>query len=67
MPIDIGLNELDRLVASGATLVEVLPAAEYHDEHLPGAINVPLKTLDEQTSSVIPADRPVIVYCWDSL
>ena len=67
MPIDIGLNELDRLVASGATLVEVLPAAEHHDEHLPGAFNVPLKTLDERTSSVIPADRPVIVYCWDSL
>jgi len=67
MPIDIGLDELDRLVASGATLVEVLPATEYRDEHLPGAINVPLKTLDKQTASVIPADRPVIVYCWDSL
>lgn len=67
MPIDIGLDELDRLLASGATLIEVLPANEYRDEHLPGAINVPLKTLDEQTASVIAADRPVIVYCWDSL
>jgi rhodanese-related sulfurtransferase len=47
--------------------VEVLPAAEYADEHLPGATNVPLKQLDATTAAQLDPARPVIVYCWDSL
>jgi rhodanese-related sulfurtransferase len=30
----------------GAQLVDVLPREEYEDEHLPRAINIPLKELD---------------------
>jgi len=33
-----------------AQLVEVLPADEYEDEHLPDAINIPLKTLDGEST-----------------
>jgi rhodanese-related sulfurtransferase len=29
-----------------AQLIEALPKDEFDDEHLPGAINIPLKTLD---------------------
>jgi rhodanese-related sulfurtransferase len=47
--------------------VEVLPAAEYADEHLPGAINLPLKQLDATTAARLDRSRPVIVYCWDGL
>ena len=46
-------------------LVEVLPADEFEDEHLPGAINVPLKTLDAQSTASLDRQRPVIVYCND--
>jgi rhodanese-related sulfurtransferase len=46
-------------------LVEVLPAEEYNEEHLPGAINLPLKQLDASTASVLDRSRPVVVYCWD--
>lgn len=67
MPTDIGLDELDRLIAAGATLVEVLPQDEYDEEHLPRAISLPLKTFTAEATSVIPRDGPVIVYCWDSL
>ena len=56
-----------RLVAQGAQLVEVLPAAEYDEEHLPGAINIPLKTLGPKTISGLDLSHPVIVYCWDGL
>jgi hypothetical protein len=45
----------------------LLPAAEYTDEHLPGAINLPLKQLDATTAAQLDPARPVIVYCWDSL
>jgi rhodanese-related sulfurtransferase len=54
-------------MARGAQLVEVLPEAEYRDEHLPGAINLPLKRLDADAAARLDRGRPVIVYCWDSL
>jgi phage shock protein E len=60
-------EQVQRLVAErGAQLVEVLPAAGYDDEHLPGAINIPLKVLDRETTDVLDRGRPVIVYCYDS-
>jgi rhodanese-related sulfurtransferase len=55
------------MLAEGAQLVEVLPEDEYHEEHLPGAINIPLKELDRGTAAALDRERPVIVYCWDSL
>jgi rhodanese-related sulfurtransferase len=59
------LADLQRLIERGAQLVEVLPAEEYAEAHLPGAINIPLKQLDENTSSVLDRHRPVVVYCYD--
>jgi rhodanese-related sulfurtransferase len=56
---------LQRLVAENAQLVEVLPEAEYREEHLPGAISIPLKTLDAETTRRLDRGRPVIVYCND--
>ena len=67
MAIRIDLAQLQKLVAGGGQLVEVLPAAEYADEHLPGAISLPLKQLDATTAAQLDPARPVIVYCWDSL
>jgi rhodanese-related sulfurtransferase len=67
MAIRIDLAQLQELLAGGGQLVEVLPAAEYTDEHLPGAINLPLKQLDATTATRLDRSRPVIVYCWDGL
>jgi rhodanese-related sulfurtransferase len=53
------------MVAHGAQLVEVLPAEEYAEDHLPGAVNHPLRRLDKEAGQ-IDRQRPVIVYCWDS-
>jgi len=55
------------LLAQGAQLVEVLPEEEYAAAHLPGAVNIPLKKLDAVSAASLDRDRPVIVYCWDSL
>ena len=65
MPTAIDRDEVQRLTAAGAQLVEVLPAAEFGEEHLPGAINIPLKELDRETSRQLERKRPVIVYCHD--
>jgi rhodanese-related sulfurtransferase len=42
-----------------AQLVEVLPRHEYEEEHLPGAIHLPLKSLDRSAIDAIDRARPV--------
>ena len=67
MPTSINRDELQRLLRDEhAQLVEVLPPDEYDDEHLPGAINIPLKKLDSAATSPLDRERPVIVYCYDT-
>ncbi len=50
----------------GAQLVEVLPSSEYEEDHLPGAVNVPLRQIERQADDLLDRNRPVIVYCWDA-
>ena len=58
---------LRELLDAGAQLVEVLPEPEFTEEHLPGAINIPLKKLDPETVAALDRARAVVVYCWDGL
>jgi rhodanese-related sulfurtransferase len=66
MPLGIDRQEVERLLAEGAQLVEVLPREEYDEEHLPGAINMPLSKIESEARTRLDPSRPVIVYCWDS-
>ena len=52
MPTAVDRDDVQRLVTAGAQLIEVLPAAEFKEEHLPGAINIPLKELDRQSAAL---------------
>lgn len=63
----IELTRLRELLDEGATLIEVLPPEEYAEEHLPGAINIPLKELDAEAVAGLDRRHPVVVYCWDYL
>ncbi len=65
MPQEADRHDVRRLIGAGAQLVEVLPAHEYREEHLAGAISIPLKTLADETVQQLDRTRPVIVYCWD--
>lgn len=65
MPTPIDRQGVQRLTGEGAQLVEVLPRAEYEDEHLPGAVSLPLKELDRESAHQLEPKRPVIVYCYD--
>ena len=66
MPTPIERDELQRLLRDEhAQLVEVLPPDEFDDEHLPGAINIPLKELNRQTAQQLARSQPVILYCHD--
>ena len=63
----IDRDEVQQLLTAGAQLVEVLPPAEHAEEHLPGAVSIPLKELDWKTTGQLDRGRPVIVYCYDDV
>lgn len=67
MPARIELDELQRLRAAGADVVEVLPEREYAQAHLPGALNIPLKRLNAESTAQLDRARAVVVYCHDHL
>ena len=58
-------EEVARLAGLGAQIVEVLPREEYEQEHLPGAISLPLKELDANAARALDRSRPVVTYCND--
>jgi rhodanese-related sulfurtransferase len=68
VPIIVDRDQAQRLVEAGAQLVEVLPEHEYAEEHLPGALHLPLKRLDAGTArALLDASQPVIVHRRDAL
>ena len=64
-PVDVSLEQVRELAAKGVRLVEVLPAEEYDEEHLPGAISLPLKQLTQERAGALDSARAVVVYCWN--
>ena len=65
MPTLIDRSRVREMLKGGAQLVEVLPRREYDEEHLPGAISIPLRELSRTTTSLLDKTRPIIVYCYD--
>ena len=58
--------QLQDLLARGAQLIEVLPFNEYEEDHIPGAIGIPLGKIDRERVKALDEGRPVITYCWDT-
>jgi rhodanese-related sulfurtransferase len=67
MPTEIDRHEVQRLVAAGVQLVDVMPKAEWEESHIVGAVHVPLKKLVELAPERLDTSRGVITYCYDSL
>ncbi|BAZ94028.1 ArsR family transcriptional regulator [Thiohalobacter sp. COW1] len=53
---------MKRLKRGEVTVLDVRPEEEYAAGHLPGAVNIPLDSLEKQLAA-LPADREVIAYC----
>jgi rhodanese-related sulfurtransferase len=66
VPEQVDRDDVRRLLGEGAQLIDVLPAKEYREDHLPGAINLPLRRLEKEARDLVDPTRPVIVYCGDS-
>ena len=55
MPTSIDRDQVQRLVAEGAQLVDVLPREEHADSYLPGASSLPLR--DPRSDGAPPVSR----------
>jgi rhodanese-related sulfurtransferase len=62
----IDREQVRRFMEQGAQIIDVLPAREYGEDHLPGAINLPLRKIEAEASSVLDPRRAIVVYCADS-
>jgi rhodanese-related sulfurtransferase len=65
-PDPVELDELDGLLASGALLVDARNSEAYAEQHLPGAVSLPLGEVDSRLSEFltkVPKDRLLITYC----
>ena len=63
---EVQRQEVQGLLNKGAQIVEILPAHEFDEDHLPGAINLPLRKIETDAKERLDRSRPVVVYCWDS-
>ncbi len=52
----------DMLTAGNVVLVDVREPNEYAEGHIPGAVNIPIRTLAKNLDK-LPKDKPVVVYC----
>jgi len=66
MPVPITREDVQRMTAEGGVLIDTLPESEYAEEHIVGAVNIPLKKLDRQTTAHLAKDDALIVYCYDT-
>jgi rhodanese-related sulfurtransferase/CBS domain-containing protein len=64
MPTRIDTARVQELLAEGAQIVDVLPAETFKQEHIPGAINIPLAEISSAVDALVTT-KPVIVYCYD--
>jgi rhodanese-related sulfurtransferase len=59
----VDLEELECLVADGSiTLLDVRPALEYRQGHIPRAWSIPVEELEHRLAE-LPRDREVVAYC----
>ena len=53
---------LAKVRAGDVTVLDVRPVEEYRAGHIPGALSVPLKDLEQRLSG-LPRDREIVAYC----
>jgi phage shock protein E len=66
MAHEVDREEVRRLMKQGAQIIDVLPTREYGEDHLPGAVNLPLRRIEVEARRALDPSRPIVVYCADS-
>ena len=56
-------TEAQRLVAAGATLLDVRSPGEYAAGHIEGALNIPVDRLADRLDDLGNREGPIVIYC----
>ena len=66
MTTRITREDVQRMTAEGAVLIDTLPESEYAEEHIVGAVNIPQKQMTRDATADLTKDVQLIVYCYDT-
>jgi len=50
--------------ANGFVVVDARSVEAYARRHIPGAINLPSRSINAESAAVLPKDKVVVTYCW---
>ena len=64
MPVEIDHDEVQQLIVAGAHLLDVREREGFEAERLPGAVSLPIKSLNRETTAHPDHNRPSITYRW---
>ncbi len=56
-------NVIQSIKEKKGTLLDVRSEMEFETEHIPGAINIPLETIEASLSKIAEMPKPIVVYC----
>ena len=56
-------NIIDQIKAKRGTLLDVRSVMEFEGEHIEGAINIPLDTVETKIKEIANMPKPIVVYC----
>lgn len=60
---ELGYKEIQKLVKNNKiVLIDVRPTDEYEKEHFPGALSIPLKSLQNKINT-LPTNIKIVAYC----
>ncbi len=45
------------------TLLDVRSQMEFEEDHIQGALNIPLDTIESQIKTIAELPKPIVVYC----
>lgn len=56
-------NIIEQIKAKKGTLLDVRSVMEFEGEHINGAINIPLDTVESKIKEIASMPKPIVVYC----
>ncbi len=48
----------------GFVILDVRPSDDYEDGHIEGAVHIPYRQINAETSKQLPKDKVIVTYCW---
>jgi rhodanese-related sulfurtransferase len=56
-------NVIKSIKEKKGTLLDVRSIMEFEENHIPGAINIPLDTVEANIKKIESLPKPIVVYC----